>query len=247
MKLPLSRFAALTLAAFMAAPVSALSLYDPALGLPSAQGWVTGFFPSSGNDSLIPGPLLRIDTEAGGSIIQHGHGRSTLPTTLDTVAGFTLNFSLNVVSETHDAGNDRAGFSLLVQGLNQAKSIQLSFWSGMVWASDTTFQPLESMAHPTSVQQPYALYVVNDMFTLKSGATTLLSGAMRDYPVTPGNPLTNVYGASNVLWFGDNTTSAKAIVDVGAITLSPIPEPASALMLLAGLAGLGAFAARRRA
>ena len=242
MKLPLYRIAALALTVALIAPVSAVTLYDPAGGLPSNPPWTT--YPVC-CDSIVSG-LLRIDTDTLGLATQHGHGRSS-PIDLDTAAGFSLSFGLRVNSESHSSG-DRAGFSLLVQGLDESKAIQLSFWSNAIWASDALFVKAESVVSPLvvpTVFQTYTLQVAGNAYTLSSTAAagTLLSGSLRDYPVA-AHP---IYGASNVIWFGDNTSSAKAIVDIGAITLTPIPEPASALMLLAGLAGIGAFAARRRA
>ena len=253
MKPLLSRLVVLLVAALVCGPAAAVlsvpvSLYDPAAGLPAAQGWTTAsnpFSPPAGSDAIVAGPRLQIDTSASDST-QHGHGRGS-PVVLDTAAGFTIDFQLQVNSETHASG-DRSGFSLLVQGADPSKAVQLSFWEGVVWASDAVFAKAESSAHTTTgALQSYSLQVAGNQFTLKAGATPLLTNVpLRDFPTT-ANPLTAVYGFSNYVWLGDNTTSARALVELGAMTVTAVPEPASALLLLGGIAGLAGSVSRRRA
>ena len=50
---------------------------------------------------------------------------------------------------------------------------------------------------------------------------------------TSDTPL--VYGQSNSLFFGDNSSRGQAVTALGAINLSPVPEPAAAMLLVAGL------------
>ena len=58
---------------------------------------------------------------------------------------------------------------------------------------------------------------------------------MRDYS-SFGLP----YSIKNFIFFGDDTMSALASVDLTAISISAVPEPGTAAVMLAGLALLGA-------
>ena len=80
------------------------------------------------------------------------------------------------------------------------------------------------------------------LFRSASGAT-ILSGALRDYRGSGKN----AYLTENFLFVGDNTSSASADFrfSYAAIT-TPIPEPHSYAMLIAGLALLGTLVQRRR-
>jgi len=239
---------ALAVLCVVAQGATAVTLYDPALGLPNAQQWATASFPTPGSDTLVGG-RLRIDT-TNGTTLQHGHGRTT-PLALDTVGGFTLAFGLQVLAESHDSVN-RAGFSLLVQGADQTQSLELSFWGDQVWALQYTAGGADggflngggALLNTTSSFRAYELVVQNNAFTLLADGSPVMNGAMRDYPTT-ANPLTAVYGFSNYLFFGDDTSQARAVVDVGAITLTAVPEPAPMALWLAGLAGL-AWRRRKR-
>ena len=105
-------------AALLCAAQAAISapLYDPALGsLPSAQGWSTtgvGPFTESVNAGHYQFGTLAANAIQAGSA--HFNTAS-----IDTVAGFTLDFNLRVVGEVH-ARDDRAGFSVIVTGQNPA-------------------------------------------------------------------------------------------------------------------------------
>jgi hypothetical protein len=233
--------AAAALLIFAASQANALTLYDPAGGLPAAQGWSTVSSATAGSDTFIAG-RLRTDT-TGVGVSQHGHFRGA--TTLDTVGGFVLQFSLQVISETTNTPN-RAGFAVLLQGQDQSKSLELAFVDNRVWAlqytfgaPDNGFVQGEGVAFDTTAAfRQYTLTVQNNLYSLTANGQPLLSGAMRDYPTLPNSLGTLVYGQSNLLFFGDNTSQASGIADVGSITLSPVPEPGAAALLLAGLAAL---------
>jgi len=216
----------------------ALTLYDPAGGLPNAQGWTTTSSAAAGSDTLVSG-RLRVDT-TGTGVSQHGHGRLAA---LDTVTGFTLQFGLRVISESTNSVN-RAGFALLLQGQDQSKSLELAFLDDKVWAlqyslgsPDNGFVQGESAPLDTvSSLRNYSLTVQNNLFSLSADGQALFSGAMRDYPSLPGSLGTLVYNQSNFLFFGDNTSQARGVFDVASIILTPVPEPGAAALLLAGLA-----------
>lgn len=243
----LSPIAAVLFTAAMS-EAGAVTLYDPAAGLPNAQGWTVASSATAGSETLVAG-RLRVDT-TGAGVSQHGHARGAV---LDTAQGFVLQFGLQVLSESTNNAN-RVGFVLLLQGQNQAKSLELAFLDDKVWAlqytlgaPDNGFVQGEGVAFDTaSALRNYTLTVQNDLFALSADGQPLFAGAMRDYPTLPGSPGTLVYAQSNLLFFGDNTSQARGVFDVGVLTLSPVSEPGPAALWLAGLAALRWHARRGR-
>lgn len=225
-----------------ALPVSAVTLYDPALGsLPAAQGWSTLGNGTPGSQALVGG-LLQIDTTASG-VSAFGSGRST-PQPLDTQGGFRLQFGLQVLAEEHGSTN-RAGFSVLMQGADQTQALELGFWQDSVWAlayqnggTDSGFVRAETASLDTSsTLRQYTLTVQQGRFSLQADGVGLLDGALRDYPMLGLS--TMPYGLSSYLFLGDNTSRGESLVQLGAVNLLPVPEPTTAALWAAGLALLG--------
>jgi hypothetical protein len=216
-----------------ASAASAITVYDPAAGLPSAQGWLPLVAGTPGTQSLAGG-VFRLDTTADLGTT-HGNGRLS-PLLLDTGLGFTLDFTVRVASEAHTSPN-RAGFSLLFVGNDPARSLELAFWAGEIFAYDYVAADPDRFVHgagvlldTTAAQRTYTLAVANQQFSLSTGGSTLISGALEDY-TAQGLP----YTTPNFLFFGDNTSRGASSVEVGAIVLSAIPEPGPGLMMLAAL------------
>lgn len=241
--------AALPLLLTAALPASALNLYDPALGsLPAAQGWSTLGTGTAASQALVGG-LLQVDTTASG-VGAFGSGRST-PQPLDTTTGFQLQFSLQVLAEQHSSDN-RAGFSLLVQGANQAQALELGFWQDQVWAlayeaggADSGYLRAETASLDTgSGLRQYTLAVQQGQYSLLADGVGVLSGALRDYPTLGLS--TAVYGLTSYVFVGDNSTRGQSLVQLGAITLQPVPEPATWALWALGLAAGAGLAGRRR-
>ena len=69
----------------------------------------------------------------------------------------------------------------------------------------------------------------SQQFTLWAGSTLLMSGPLENY-TAQGAP----YSGANFLFIGDDTSSARASVQLGAVALAAVPEPGAALMMLAG-------------
>jgi hypothetical protein len=230
-----------------ALPASAVTLYDPGLGsLPGAQGWSTAWSSRPGSQSLVDG-LLQIDT-TGAGVQAFGSGRTVLPA-LDTVAGFRLSWQMQVVSEQHSSDN-RAGFSVLMQGADQTQSLELGFWQDSVWAlsyqagaADSGIVRAETAAIDTSsALRQYTLTVQQGSFSLQVDGTTALGGALRDYPKLGLSTLP--YGFESYLFMGDNSSRGQSVVQLGAVSLQPVPEPTSFALWAAGL-GFGVWRLRR--
>jgi len=241
-------FSLLTLA-LLATSAPAGTLYDPALvTLPTAQGWSALGVGNPPSQTFVGG-RLRTDTLTDPAVTQFVNYLSPpAPVPLDTVAGFTLSFGLQLDSEAHQSVN-RAGYSVLVQGLDQSKAIELSFWANEVWAMnyvvggvDSGFVHGSGFGLPTTASfRQYALTVQNNAYSLRADGAPILSGPMIDYPVLGLS--TAVYGTSNTLFLGDNSSRGQAITDLGLVSIVAVPEPAAAWMLAAGL---GILALRRR-
>lgn len=215
-------------------------LYDPSSQtMPSQQNWVQVDFLGTAqvNDGLFN------LSSAGLNSLKNGIARTDQ--TIDSGTGTTLNFSFQTVSESH-ANANRAGFSVILLD-SQHRGIELGFWSDQVWAqSGADFLHAEGTSFNTTVFSSYSLSMQNGLYSLSSGGTTLLSGAMRDY-----SSFGSVYTQNNFIYMGDDTSSAQGSVKIGAISLtagggnpvSTVPEP-STLALWFG--ALGLLAARRR-
>jgi hypothetical protein len=218
-----------------------VTLYDGS-GLPSGQPWLI-----FGND--FQGVASQTSVAGGVQLITDHTARAgysnyiPLPTptlknaafpTLDRSLGFELGFRVQLNSESH-LSNSRAGYSVLLLG-SDAKGIEIGFWTDQIWAQNVGFTQGESLTIDTTIARDYRLQIVNDTYQLLNGNQSLLSGAVRDY----GSPAVP-YDLPNYVFLGDNTTSARADVLQGAITLqsnlSSVPEPTSLLLL--GAVGIG--------
>ena len=243
----------LSAACALPAAAATTTLYDPAAGtLPTAQGWTVLSAGAAATQS-VNGFAYSLDTTGAGVGI-YGNGRLS-PVPLDTAAGFDIRFTLRVASESHTSTN-RAGFTFLMLGSDPTKALELAFWADEVWSQDYVPGNPDRFVHgagaavDTTINRVYELSVRDQQFTLKSGPaviivgpplTTLFTGSLRNY-TAEGAP----YTTPNFLFFGDNSTRGAASVQIGQMTITPVPEPAAAALLLAGLAVLGWRVARSR-
>lgn len=219
-----------------------VTLYDGS-GLPSSQPWLifgNDFLGSASQTAVSGGVQLITDNTARAGYSNYiplpipTLKNSAFPV-LDRTLGFELLFRVQVTSESH-LSNARAGYSVLLLG-SDAKGIEIGFWTDKVWAQNVGFTQGESVALDTTVARDYRLQIVNDNYRLLEGNQSILTGAVRAYG-TPSLP----YSLPNYVFLGDNTTSARADVLQGAITLqsnlSSVPEPASLLLISATFTGL---------
>jgi hypothetical protein len=244
-----ARVAALATLALVATAPSAAVLYDAGLGsLPSDQGWTYGALGSASQS--VEGGLYVLDT-TGASSTQAGSFQVLSPGILDTGSSFDLGIRLQVLAEDHASG-DRAGFSLLMVGDDPTDAIELAFWTDQVWTyrydSMDGFRKSagEASLDTTSVPRDYLLKVRAGAYTLEADEIVLFGGQLQDYtPAATFGP-TMVYAMPNLLFFGDDTTSAGARVAITSLTLTAVPLPGAALLLAPALAVLG-LTARPRA
>lgn len=216
-------------ALLIAGQACAGTLYDPALDtLPSAQGWSTsnlGPFSQS-----VAGGVYSFGTLASDAV-RAGSARAGVPG-LDTSVGFTLDFDLRVLGEAHTRP-ERAGFSFLVTGADTHHALEIAFWTDHVWVYTSSFAHGADAALDATRFTHYELAVANQGYVLSADGVSLFSGALADYSAF-GAP----YNLASFIFFGDDTGSARAQVELGAVSLAPVPEPATTALLTGGLLGV---------
>jgi hypothetical protein len=190
-------------------------LYDAGLGTyPEGQGWsyaaLGAVTKTLTNNSVFMDTSATLSTQAGWSQI--------IPTSLNRTNGFTLLLSALLDSESHSSTN-RAGFSLIVLG-DDKRGIELGFWTNSVFAQSDS--PLFTHAEEASFSATtsfvnFALTILSTNYILRADGAAILSGPVRDYTAFNGFP--NPYRTANFIFFGDDTTSAGASVNIRAVTL----------------------------
>jgi hypothetical protein len=258
-----------------AGSAAAINLYDASLGsVPSLQDWVS--FNEPGSTITSTGTAASINTSSSfdlragvsseltfGGLFEH-----PLMPVLDRHEGFYLEFSLQVLSETHNLNRDdnndglldRAGFSVITLS-QELLGVELAFFEDKIWAYEDgmdnaadQFTQAENIAFDTTVLTDYRLEGASDGYALFANDINILSGDWRNYNPSGVSALTNPYDNPSFLFLGDNTTSASAEVLIGDIDVVtgpfvaqpspvpvPVPLPAPALMLFAGSILMGFF------
>lgn len=163
--------------------------------------------------------------------------------TLDRTAGYTLIFTVQIVSQTNSS-LDRAGFSVIALS-NDKQGIEIGFRTSNIFAQETGFTAAEGVSGIDSLLgqlTTYELSVLGSGYTLSAGGTPLLTGSLRDYTTSTGFA-SAIYNTSNFIFLGDDTTSAQANINLQNVTIdaSAVPfefSPVAGLAILAGLGGL---------
>lgn len=256
--------AALALATSVSATAATQVLYDPAVTNtnPALAGWLAGSVnpllvtANYGSQGALITPLLPLGNSsvAGYSnysfdLVSNSHAplvNAAFPV-LNSGAGFRLGFGMDLDNESHSGNPDRAGFSVTLIG-SDLKGVEIGFQSDRIFAqslSGNSFvastNPGESTTSASLVNAAFRpnrwdLAVTGGTYALTLGNQTVISGATHDYSSYIGNGQ-NAYRTPNFVFFGDNTTSARAdfTFSYAAIT-TPVPEPEQAPMYVAGLA-----------
>jgi len=216
-------------------------LYDGSTGqTPNQQGWFYSSGISAGQtntstfttfDSTDP-----MADQAGYTSIIH-----PLMPEMNRAGGFIVRFTVRIASESHSSDH-RSGFSVIAIA-EDLKGVELAFWEDEIWTQqdgDPLFQrdPTESVSFDTTASlTQYELSVLGDNYTLSAPGMTDLSGTVKDYTafdhVAEGLPA-DPYEIPSFLFFGDDTGSGEAAVELSFIEV--VPEPATAAVLLAGFA-----------
>ncbi len=183
--------------------VQAQTLYDGDVGgVPASQGWLLlGTFPGGAIETFNPAGFTTLNTSAAESIyagyFSHnialtGPPSFITPTTpvnpafpiLDRTQGFTIDFTMQLVAETHSS-LARAGFSILVVS-NDLQGVEIGFHPTDLFAQSPTFTVAESnnaagIAALTAALTSYSLTIQGDNFLLRGNNTTLLQGGLKNY------------------------------------------------------------------
>ncbi|BAY13358.1 choice-of-anchor Y domain-containing protein [Calothrix sp. NIES-2098] len=150
------------------------------------------------------------------------------PVTLDRIKGYTITFRVQINSESHSS-NNRAGFSMMaisnkLANEQQPYGIELSFWENSIWAQDVGFTRGENVAYDTKASaKTYKLTVkdTNYQLSVTGIVAPILQGKLRQYTgFTPPPGYKNPYTTPNLLFLGDNTTSAKAKVTIVSVEVN---------------------------
>jgi hypothetical protein len=145
---------------------------------------------------------------------------------LDRNLGYKLKFQVKLNTESHFGDNngdkldDNAGFNVTVTS-HDGKGIELGFWSNEIWAKNydsvsgsLTHDGSERATKNTTALTNYELSVLGDNYQLFAEGSYVLSGKLREY-----SGIGEKYALSDYLFFGDNSSSAKADVNLGSISL----------------------------
>lgn len=222
-------------------------LYDGALGtLPDQQGFTYLNLPVGSVTPQVAGGATTLDSFTPGMGPQAGYLRFS-PIALDRNAGYRLTFSVEI-TQAAQSNPERAGFSVIAIGNDVAagvpSSIEIGFQDNRVFSQNDA--PL--FGNPAAEESSfdavgvgfvdYELSVFGSGYELRAGGTPILSGSLKDYTAFAGFP--DPYESANFLFFGDNSTSASANVRFRSASITAIPEPSSAaLVMLAGLFSMG--------
>jgi hypothetical protein len=105
------------------------------------------------------------------------------------------------------------------------KGIELGFWTDEIWAQQSnplfTHSNTERNTFDTTTSNSYELSVLGDSYQLSANGSAILTGKVKDYSAfnhvgtLPYDP----YETPNFLFFGDNTTSANAEVELKSISV----------------------------
>jgi hypothetical protein len=128
--------------------------------------------------------------------------------------------------------------------------LELGFWRDEIWAQNDN--PLFTHAEGVSFDTTgslirYDLTVLNSGYTLFADGSPILSNFLRDYTAF-SNPLFDFpYKTPSFLFFGDDTSSASATINLASISVTTsvaVPEPGMFLMMAMSVLAL-AVAKRR--
>ncbi|MFN8454920.1 MAG: hypothetical protein U0401_09680 [Anaerolineae bacterium] len=221
---------------------ASLTLYDGAQNsFPDNQGFVVfpPFSVVSATETLTTGGVI-FDTTPNISEKIGYLSRDNLMPVLDRIYGYTVTFAVQVITETH-ANNNRAGFSIIVVS-NDLEGIELGFWTDQVWAQEGGNPPVFTHAEGISITNTsvtsYQLAIKGNSYILFNDTTEILTGNLRNYSTCGSCGLFNPYVVPNLLFLGDDTTSAKAKIKLAYVSITTNSIPPSWVVLSGSTSGV---------
>lgn len=202
-------------------------LYDATAGtLPSAQGWVylmdplfgARARPAMGDGAAFLDSTPAVSDKAGWFSHLPPFGRHPAQPSLDATKGFLVSFIARVREESHSSP-DRAGFSVIVTAADLS-AVELGFWSGEIWAqSGADFRHAEGGWFDTTARRArFDLEIRGGQYRLSADAQRVVEGPLRRYAGF-GAP----YDIPEFLFFGDDTTSAAARIELARVVVGDLP------------------------
>lgn len=205
-------------------------LYDGALGgTPDTQGltYITQPVPPSQATQTYSNGVTILDTTAVTSDYAGYFNDPPQQFPLSRTLGYTFTFSVQLEAETH-LNNNRAGFSIIALG-EDVMGIELGFWADEIWAQEDDdpgpiFTHAEGVTFDTTAEITlYELAVLSDTYTLWADGIAVLTGPLRDYTAFSGT--IDPYETPNLLFLGDDTTSAEARIRLRDVAITAVLGP----------------------
>ena len=196
---------------------------------PDQQGWIylkTAYPTTPSAQATKSGTVL----DTGNSKNYAGYFKRS-PFKLDRNTGYTISFSLQINSESHSSNNNRAGFSVIVASNRLSKetqpfALELGFWTNSIWAYNTNASRGENVSYNTKAGvKNYVLSIKGNRYQLfiSGSAKPFLEGPLRQYTsYTPPPGFPNPYTTPNLIFMGDDTTSANAKVTISRVDASRV-------------------------
>lgn len=222
-----------------------LNFASPNGGIQNAGGGVTNLNTTSNNNVYAGYSNYNASINSNPSVITPTTPVNSSFPSLDRNAGYTLSFTVKINSQFNDGPNgpNRAGFSVIVLSSDK-KGIELGFRNTDIFAQNNSSfngggEQIGGLSTLLANLTTYDLNVSGNSYTLSSGSTSLLTGLLRDYTTATGFG-SDIYKTSNLIFLGDDTTSARANIDlanVSIVTSEAVPEPSSipcAVLLVGG-------------
>jgi len=218
--------------AFDLPPYPTQSLYDSTTGTTlSQQQWQFVTSPGAQASEQYTQGITLLNTFTQTSDFA-GYFAVPSPTvSLRRDAGFVFAFTAQILAETHNNQN-RAGLSLIVIA-DDLRGIELGFWQDSVWAQGDGIHPpsnpiplfnrAEHVTLATTQPITYELRVLTETYTLWANDIAVLTGPIRDYSAFNNFP--DPYETPNLIFIGDDTSSARARVQLGSIAVQNCRSP----------------------
>ncbi|WP_374875863.1 hypothetical protein [Microseira sp. BLCC-F43] len=219
-----------------------VTLYNGKLGgTPNSQGWFN--FGNTGATENASGGVTNLNSLSSNNIYAGYSNRNVsislfpltiTPTTLvnpsfptlDSKAGYTLSFTVQILNQVNDGANgpNRAGFSVIALSSDR-QGIEIGLRTSDIFSqSGSSFTVGEINNSPTiapllSALTTYNLNISGNSYSLTAGATPIISGSLRDYTAATGFA-GNIYRTADFIFLGDNTTSARANINLSAVSVT---------------------------